>query len=185
MFDGCSSLPFIAIPNNVTSIGVSAFDSCSSLQSVAIPNSVTNIDDAAFYNCRSMANIYYAGTLNEWSTVTVDINNAALDIATLHYDSYISVNSASCSADVGQIVSKVDFDYVMKGARLYLAVYDDAGKRLLEAKMTDITPGDTTATITIPTNKSYVGYSYKIMLWDPTSLAPYITYFDGSIPPRN
>ena len=48
-FEDCSSLTSITIPNNVISIGESAFDGCSSLTSVTIPNSVTSIGNWAFY----------------------------------------------------------------------------------------------------------------------------------------
>ena len=39
------------IPNNVTSIGRSAFSNCSGLTSVTIPNSVSSIGQRAFWNC--------------------------------------------------------------------------------------------------------------------------------------
>ena len=51
VFEGCSSLTSIAIPNSVTNIGSSAFFSCSSLTSIAIPNSVTSIGSRAFEGC--------------------------------------------------------------------------------------------------------------------------------------
>ena len=54
VFDGCSSLTSINIPNSVTSIGESAFSWCRSLPSIAIPSSVTEIGDGAFYNCSSL-----------------------------------------------------------------------------------------------------------------------------------
>ena len=48
-FEDCSSLTSITIPNNVISIGESAFDGCSSLTSITIPESVTSIGWSAFY----------------------------------------------------------------------------------------------------------------------------------------
>ncbi len=45
------------IPNNVTSIGISAFRDCSSLINITIPNSVTSIGISAFYNCRGLTSI--------------------------------------------------------------------------------------------------------------------------------
>ncbi|MBQ0103499.1 MAG: leucine-rich repeat protein [Prevotellaceae bacterium] len=53
----CSSLPSVAIPNSVTSIGGSAFYNCSRLTSVTIPNSVTSIGDYTFENCSSLASV--------------------------------------------------------------------------------------------------------------------------------
>ena len=56
-FLGCSSLASVTIPNSVTSIGLSAFNSCSGLTSVTIPNSVTSIGDRAFSCCDGLTSI--------------------------------------------------------------------------------------------------------------------------------
>ena len=53
----CSSLTSITIPNSVTSIGESAFIGCSSLASITIPNSVTSIGESAFFDCSSLTSI--------------------------------------------------------------------------------------------------------------------------------
>jgi len=79
MFDGCSSLANVTIPNSVTNIGIVAFGGCTSLSSIIIPDSVTSIEsdafagsgltnitipnsvtyigDSAFINCYKLANI--------------------------------------------------------------------------------------------------------------------------------
>lgn len=48
---------FVAIPNNVTSIGCYAFIECTSLTSLNIPDSVTSIWEHAFRNCKSLTSI--------------------------------------------------------------------------------------------------------------------------------
>ena len=45
------------VPNNVTSIGESAFVDCKGLTSLIIPTSVTTIGSAAFYGCKSLSSI--------------------------------------------------------------------------------------------------------------------------------
>ena len=55
-FSYCSSLSSITLPNSVTSIGDSAFLYCSSLLSVTLPNSVTSIDNSAFSFCYIIIN---------------------------------------------------------------------------------------------------------------------------------
>lgn len=56
-FDECKSLKSINIPNSVTSIGDSAFEYCESLTNIDIPNSVTSISDYTFFGCSSLKNI--------------------------------------------------------------------------------------------------------------------------------
>ena len=54
VFEDCSSLTSVLIPESVTNIGEAAFYGCSSLTSVTIPNSVTSIGSYAFYGCTSL-----------------------------------------------------------------------------------------------------------------------------------
>ena len=56
-FKGCSNLTSVTIPNSVTSIGDYTFSGCSGLTSVTIPNSVTNIGDHAFFDCKVLTSI--------------------------------------------------------------------------------------------------------------------------------
>ena len=56
-FYGCKSLRSLVIPNGVTSIGNSAFYGCSSLSSLVIPDSVTSIGNSAFYGCSSLRSL--------------------------------------------------------------------------------------------------------------------------------
>ena len=57
VFEDCTSLTSITIPNSVTSIGGRAFSDCTSLTSITIPDSVTRIDNRAFQNCKSLKSI--------------------------------------------------------------------------------------------------------------------------------
>ena len=50
-FGSCKSLTSVTIGNSVESIRGSAFEGCSSLTSVTIPSSVTSIENGAFKNC--------------------------------------------------------------------------------------------------------------------------------------
>ena len=57
VFQGCTSLNFVKMGNNVSSIGTSAFSGCSSLSSITIPNSVTSIGNDAFYYCTNLSSV--------------------------------------------------------------------------------------------------------------------------------
>ena len=45
------------IPDNITTIGPTAFANCATLTSVTIPNSVTTIDNEAFYSCEGLTSV--------------------------------------------------------------------------------------------------------------------------------
>ncbi len=84
-FSGCSSLTSVTIPESVTSIGNRAFSGCTSLTSVTIPGSVTSIGEYAFSGCTSLAIVYYNGTAEEWSNITIATDNSYLLNATRYY----------------------------------------------------------------------------------------------------
>ena len=54
MFQACSSLENISIPNTINVIKRKAFDGCTSLISITIPNSVEAIGDLCFHGCLSL-----------------------------------------------------------------------------------------------------------------------------------
>ena len=56
-FLGCTSLEEIVIPEGVTYIGPRAFAHCESLKSVSFPNTLLTIDSYAFSNCSSLTAI--------------------------------------------------------------------------------------------------------------------------------
>ena len=67
LISGCQNT---TIPNNVTSIGKSAFFACSSLTSITIPNSVTSIGDAAFQSCSGLTSVTIGNgvtSIGEWA----------------------------------------------------------------------------------------------------------------------
>ena len=57
IFDGCSSLTSVVIPQSATDIGSSAFMGCTSLTEITIPNSVTAIGRSAFLGCSSLERV--------------------------------------------------------------------------------------------------------------------------------
>ena len=57
MFEGCSSLTSVTIPNSVQTIDYEAFYNCTGLSSITIPNSVRTIGTNAFYNCTGLTTI--------------------------------------------------------------------------------------------------------------------------------
>jgi hypothetical protein len=68
-----SDMKEFIIPDNITSIGYSAFGGCENLTSITIPNSVTIIGTSAFEGCTSLATVNYSGTQAQWSAITKGI----------------------------------------------------------------------------------------------------------------
>ncbi|GBU28328.1 hypothetical protein R84B8_01886 [Treponema sp. R8-4-B8] len=62
------------IPDNVTSIGNSAFTGCTGLTSVTIPDSVTSIGNSAFYGCTGLTSVTFQGTITSANFITDAFN---------------------------------------------------------------------------------------------------------------
>ncbi|MBQ3379182.1 MAG: leucine-rich repeat protein [Clostridia bacterium] len=86
-FASCESLASVAIPEGVGGIEEGTFAYCSALTKVIIPASVTYIGNGAFVNCESLTDIYYAGTAEQWGSVSVGRSNIYLTGAEIHYNS--------------------------------------------------------------------------------------------------
>ena len=67
-----SNITHLEMPYNGVchTIEYGAFESCSTLQSIRIPKTVTKIEAYAFYGT-SIKNIYYEGSLDDWSLITL------------------------------------------------------------------------------------------------------------------
>ena len=57
MFENCTKLENVTLPDTLTDICTSAFRNCSSLKSIDIPESVTGIQEYAFYCCDQLSEI--------------------------------------------------------------------------------------------------------------------------------
>lgn len=69
-FSGCHRLSSIVIPDNVTYIGRCVFDECGNLRSVTIGKGVTTIGSEAFYGAYNLTSINFAGTMEQWKSIT-------------------------------------------------------------------------------------------------------------------
>ena len=79
----------VVIEPGVTSIGSYAFSDCSGIKNIAIPESMTGTGDNSFFSCKRLANVYYAGTEKQWSSITFSGNNCYpgyLTNAAIHFN---------------------------------------------------------------------------------------------------
>lgn len=81
VFSGCAALKSVKIPAEVTVIPTEAFSGCSSLESITIPKSVSHINERAFDGCTALKKVDYLGSDTDWSQVTKETCNNALDNA--------------------------------------------------------------------------------------------------------
>ena len=57
VFEGCSSLETIVIPEGVTTIGKNTFKNCTRLKNIVLPSSVTSLSEGVFYGCISLESV--------------------------------------------------------------------------------------------------------------------------------
>ena len=84
-FYGCESLEWVSLPESVYYIDQFAFKNCSSLKSIIIPSAVTKIAIAAFLHCDALTTVYYGGTEDKWSTISIEDNNGCLNGVRKYY----------------------------------------------------------------------------------------------------
>ena len=88
------------LPEGITTIGEGAFFCCSSLTSISIPESITSIGGSAFRGCTSLANVYFDGSEEQWTTISIGGHNEDLTTATIHFNSTLPDSSVTPPVDV-------------------------------------------------------------------------------------
>ena len=73
------------IPDGVTKIKRHAFMLCSDIISIVIPDSVIEIGEEAFNGCTNLTDVSFGGTQEQWSAVSIGINNAPLTGAAIRF----------------------------------------------------------------------------------------------------
>lgn len=88
-FAACDGLTEIVIPSRVTAIGDSAFVSCENLETVTLPANLSSIGENAFFRCLSLGTVYFRGSEEEWTDITIGEGNERLTDADIVFDYYI------------------------------------------------------------------------------------------------
>ncbi len=109
-----TGLTAVVIPASVTTIGDFAF--CETgLTAVVIPASVTTIGGYAFYNCTGLAHVFYNGSAEDWSGISIGNFNESLTGANLHFDPVVvSVSTATCTEDGVNLIWSDDYELIME-----------------------------------------------------------------------
>ena len=70
VFDRCTSLKSVEIPNGVKNISAYAFNGCTNITSIELPSSINRIGELAFSGCSSLNKVNYLGTIDEWVQIS-------------------------------------------------------------------------------------------------------------------
>jgi hypothetical protein len=74
----------------VINIGKGAFNNCYSLKTITIPISVTTIGEMAFSNCIMLKDLYFTGSEEEWTKISItDYDKEIINRSTIYYN-YVS-----------------------------------------------------------------------------------------------
>ena len=90
LFDHCTSLRSVVVPDGVEVIKNAAFNCCDSLEWVFIPASVEKIEDSAFNHCVSLTDVYYAGSWSDWDKIEIAGYNKCLTSANFYFDTSLT-----------------------------------------------------------------------------------------------
>ncbi len=74
-FQGCINVTDVVIGSGITVIDEFTFDECTSLLTVTMNSVVTEIGYAAFNDCKNLQTVYYAGTQEQWNSITYGVRN--------------------------------------------------------------------------------------------------------------
>ncbi|MCH5187454.1 MAG: leucine-rich repeat domain-containing protein [Oscillospiraceae bacterium] len=85
-FDNCWALTNLNMGSSVVSIGSRAFNSCA-FADIELPVSLKIISESAFRSCDDLTDVYYGGSEQDWSMITIGNYNEPLLDAKIHYNS--------------------------------------------------------------------------------------------------
>ena len=73
-----STITTFTVKDGTTVIGESAFAGCDKLKNITVPESVTHINSGAFDGCTGLGEVFFGGTSDKWTEITVGEKNDCL-----------------------------------------------------------------------------------------------------------
>lgn len=83
-FSYCENITSVTIPASIGNV-YGVFENCSGLTSIVLPATLKYIGDETFKTCRNFEKVYYCGTAEDWSKVTVYDTSAIFSAATKYF----------------------------------------------------------------------------------------------------
>jgi hypothetical protein len=100
-FLNCTSLADIIIPDNIKTIGYSAFNGCKALTSIYIPATVTTIESNAFADCNALEKVI-TPSITAWCSISYTGYNATSNPLT--YAHHLFLGSRTSNTEVTDLV---------------------------------------------------------------------------------
>ena len=91
-FTECYGLKEVIVSEGVTNLGRITFESDTALERVYLPSTLSTIGSGVFGNCTSLTDICYAGSADDWATISIDISPysgsspVVIDTCNIHYN---------------------------------------------------------------------------------------------------
>jgi hypothetical protein len=180
------------IPNNVTSIGKSAFTYCTNLTSVTIPNGVTSIGDWAFSYCTNLTGIIIPNSvtsIGDWAFVdctnltSVTIGNSVTRIGKYSFENCTSLTNITIPNSVTIIGSSAFSGTNLTSVTIPNSVTNIGGSAFSGTNLTSVTlqgaiSSDGFASDAFPSPS--VGSLHRIYLVNGGGPGTYILQFDNN-----
>lgn len=164
-FKDCANILGVFISGNITSIERSTFSNCSSLTYLSLPKSVTSIGIDAFYYCYHLDYVYYEGSEEDWSKISIASGN---------YDSLsvpiYTYNYTPPTPEIASTVATLKDETVTVTAALSDASYGGVvlGKLINNGEVIDIARANPSETAYLEFEKGKTGNLVKIFWWEST-----------------
>ena len=85
-FGYCEFINMITLPESLETVGEEAFHWCNSMEKLIIGNGLIEIAESAFSKCYALHDVYYTGTKEEFSAISIAEGNSKLLDAFFNYE---------------------------------------------------------------------------------------------------
>ncbi len=92
---------------NITTIGECAFYGHVLSEDFYVPETVTSIKKSAFSKCSGIKYVFYTGTQNDWSKISIGSDNACLTNAYVHYETMEHIYFDQWTVDIAPTCTEV------------------------------------------------------------------------------
>ncbi len=161
VFESCSTLKSIALPNTITKIGFMSFFSCTALEKLVIPGSVSKIEDNAFNYCSDLKELTFLDGADgvSYNAFEYCYNIEKIDLPETHVNLLASNFKGS---KVYKDKNNWYGDSFYIDNQLINTTWYIHGARTVRAGTTHLNPGAFAGTenliaLTIPTSVKYIG----------------------------